>query len=348
MVIDAVQAARRHDEREERRRNRMAAWLVRTWKRRGPAAFALYPLSLLYRAAMAVRRVAYRTGLKSSYRAPVPVIVVGNITVGGSGKTPFTIWLVRWLRDRGFRPGVVLRGYRGNSRAWPVDVTAATDPAVAGDEAVLLAARTGVPVVAGPDRAADCRALLARSDCDVVVSDDGLQHLALTRDFEIALDDPVAGRGNGWCLPAGPLREPVGRLDAVDLVVVYGNPVHGMVPVIGEARTLDGASVGPLESLAGLSILAVTGIARPERFFDALGAAGLVFDRLAFADHHLFRPGDIPPSRHDVILVTEKDAVKLVGIVDPRVRVVELKVDVAPAVIDRLEHLLGPKLTRHG
>lgn len=348
MAIDAAQAAKGHGGPDEQRRDRMAARLERTWRRRGPAALALYPVSLIYRGAMAARRVAYGIGLASSFRAPVPVIVVGNITVGGSGKTPFTIWLVRWLRDRGWRPGVILRGYRGNSKTWPVMVTAATDPGVAGDEAVLLAARTGVPVVAGPDRAADCRALLARSDCDVVVSDDGLQHLALARDFEIALDDPVGGRGNGWCLPAGPLREPVGRLDDVDLVVVYDDPVRGMVPVIGGARSLDGADVVALEALAGRSILAVTAIARPERFFHALDAAGLAFDRLVFADHHHFRAGDVPPSRHDVILVTEKDAVKLKGMADPRVRVVELTIDVAPAVIDRLEHELGPKLTRHG
>jgi tetraacyldisaccharide 4'-kinase len=279
------------------------------------------------------------------YRAARPVVIVGNITVGGSGKTPFTIWLARWLSGNGYRPGIILRGYRGNSAAWPVVVTPRSDPDEVGDEAVLLALGSGAPVVAGPDRGADCELLLERFDCDVILSDDGLQHLALERDFEIVLHQPGAGEGNGWCLPAGPLREPLSRLRRADLVVVYGDSRLGITATPGQARPLSGAGAATdLDRFRDKRVFALTAIARPDRFFEGLRRAGLSFDHRALPDHHRFLARDIPGSEYDVILVTEKDAVKLSRYDDSRIFAVGLNIEVAPAVTKQLENRLLSKL----
>lgn len=322
----------------------IATRIERAWQSPNALSRLLYPVSLVYRFAVAARRASYRHGVLTSTRVDCPVVVVGNITVGGNGKTPFTAWLTRWLADRGLRPGIVLRGYRGASDHWPLDVGPDTPAATAGDEAVLLARLTGAPVVAGPDRVAACRHLLDNHPCDVIVSDDGLQHLALSRDFEIALHD-AAGQGNGWCLPAGPLREPVHRLAAVDLVIPYGDARSGVTTRCDVAIPVrePGEPVA-LRSLAARSLLAMTAIARPERFFDSLAAHDLAFDRLALPDHHAFTADDIPGSPYDVILVTEKDAVKLAAFPDPRLRAVPLEFVVAPAVIRQLEQSLLPRL----
>nr|VFJ50631.1 MAG: tetraacyldisaccharide 4'-kinase [Candidatus Kentron sp. FM]VFJ67118.1 MAG: tetraacyldisaccharide 4'-kinase [Candidatus Kentron sp. FM]VFK14867.1 MAG: tetraacyldisaccharide 4'-kinase [Candidatus Kentron sp. FM] len=192
-----------------------------------PLGYALVPLSWLFRAAASVRRFAYRHRFATVRHPGIPVIVAGNITTGGTGKTPLVIWLAKFLRENDFRPAIVVRGYGGGARHWPQWVDADADPALVGDEAVLLAHRTHAPVVAAPDRAAAARELAARTDCNVILSDDGLQHYALGRDVEIAVLDGVLGVGNGRCLPAGPLREPVSRLATVDLVVVNHGFGHG-------------------------------------------------------------------------------------------------------------------------
>ena len=198
------------------------------WYRVRPAHLALYPLSVLFGAALGVRRTLYARGVLRSQQMPVPVIVVGNLTVGGSGKTPLTLWLAQRLRAAGHRPGIVTRGYRGSERLQEVHPHSA--PAQAGDEAVLLARRAGCPVFAGRDRVAAARALLrAHSACDVLLSDDGLQHYRLARAFEIAVIDGARGFGNGLLLPAGPLREPRSRLREVDAIVVNTGVVHAGV-----------------------------------------------------------------------------------------------------------------------
>ncbi len=324
-------------------RRLVASALERAWRSRNPVSIALYPVSIVYRTLMATRRLLYRGGVLHQQRAARPVVVVGNITVGGSGKTPFTAWLCDYLVEHGHRPGIVIRGYRGRSPTWPLVVTPRTPASIAGDEAVLLARLTGLPVVAGPDRAADCRLLLERHDCDVIVCDDGLQHLALARDFEIVLHDERLGQGNGWCLPAGPLREPVRRLAETDMVIPRGNAERGFTARIGALRRLDGTAVS-IGDLAGARILAMTAIARPERFFDSLAALGLQFERLALPDHHEFRQRDITTSSYDAILVTEKDAVKLADFDNYPIRVVSLYLDVAPAVTKHLEQSLLPRL----
>ncbi|HEX7081927.1 MAG TPA: tetraacyldisaccharide 4'-kinase [Gammaproteobacteria bacterium] len=288
----------------------------------------LWPLSLLFRLVVTLRAAAYASGVKRSVRLPVPVVVVGNVTAGGTGKTPLVIWLAETLRARGWSPGIVTRGYRGRARSWPRHVAADDDPALVGDEAVLLAARTGVPVSAGPDRVA-AGALLADGGVDVVISDDGLQHRRMARAFEIAVVDGRRGLGNGLCLPAGPLREPASRLGTVDAVVVNdggtassasgsGTSACAGVPSSALRMTLrvsrvyrvrDGATAR-LADFAGRTVHAVAGIGDPERFFRMLERAGLDVCRHPLPDHAEITAADLRPAPHGAVLVTEKDAVK--------------------------------------
>ncbi|MDP2821437.1 MAG: tetraacyldisaccharide 4'-kinase [Sulfuritalea sp.] len=302
------------------------------WRRRGPLACLLFPFSLLFLALVALRRALYRVGFLRGEGLPVPVVIVGNITVGGSGKTPLVIHLASALRALGRHPGIVSRGYRGDATS-AAEVTAGSDPAVVGDEPLLLARRTGCPVFVGRDRPAAARALLAGyPQCDVILADDGLQHYRLKRDVEIAVFDE-RGMMNGWCLPAGPLREPVSRLTQVDAVVLndravtcprsgisgtqsapaptLDRPIFAM-RLLGESfHRLDDPRItcGPAD-LAGRKLHAVAGIGAPQRFFDHLRGMGLGFAGHSFADHHDFCADDLAFAG-DAILTTEKDAVKL-------------------------------------
>ncbi|HSD41812.1 MAG TPA: tetraacyldisaccharide 4'-kinase [Burkholderiales bacterium] len=283
----------------------------RHWYRLSALSVALAPFGLAFRLVVGVRRAAFAAGILKSHRLPVPVVVVGNLVVGGTGKTPLVLWVVDALRSRGRRPGIVSRGYRGtNDPARPVPSRA--DPAHFGDEPVLLAERSGVPVWIGRDRVAAARGLLAaHPDCDVLVCDDGLQHYALARDVEIAVEDE-RGHGNGLLLPAGPLREPASR--AVDAVVVNGPPRAGafemrLVPAGFRRVGGDGQEV-PIEALRGKRLHAVAGIGNPPRFFATLRALGLAFVPHAFPDHHPWMARDLVFTDCDAILMTEKDEVK--------------------------------------
>jgi tetraacyldisaccharide 4'-kinase len=242
------------------------------------------------------------------------VIVVGNLTVGGAGKTPLVIWLCEHLQRAGHRPGVVSRGYGGRPPRLPLSVTAATAPSEAGDEPVLIAARTGCPVVVDPDRPRAARALLAANDVDVIVADDGLQHYALARNLEIVVVDGRRRFGNGFCLPAGPLREPLSRLVTVDLVVVNGAGGAGefALRLVGDrlANLADVAHTEPLTAWRGRRVHAVAGIGDPARFFTALTTAGLEVVEHPFPDHHAYRPDDLDFGDGLPVLMTEKDAVK--------------------------------------
>lgn len=267
-----------------------------------------------------MRRGLYRTGFLRSERMPVPVVIVGNITVGGSGKTPLVIHLALGLRKLGRRPGIVSRGYRSGS-AGVTEVLPGGNPAVLGDEPVLLARRAGCPVYVGRDRPAAARALLAaHPECDLILADDGLQHYRLQRDVELAVFDQ-RGVMNGWCLPAGPLREPASRLSRVDAVVsngsvvvpapTFGRPLFRM-KLLGERfHRLDDPQIEcDAADLAGRNLHAVAGIGAPERFFEQLRSMGLSFTAHSFPDHHDFCPADLDYAG-DGILTTEKDAVKL-------------------------------------
>ena len=245
---------------------------------------------------------------------PVPVVMVGNLTVGGTGKTPLVTWLVTFLKESGYRPGVIARGYKGRARHWPQQVRADSDPLAVGDEAVLLAGCCGCPIAVAPDRVAAARALLEHSDCDLIVCDDGLQHYALKRDIEIAVIDGVRRIGNGYCLPAGPLREPSGRLAEVDLVVVNGLGRRGEYPMkmrAGRVINLDQKLESrDLSSFARQSVHAVAGIGNPERFFVSLRQAGMLLEEHVFPDHHAYTAANLDFGDDRPVMMTEKDAVK--------------------------------------
>jgi len=283
------------------------------WQKLSLLSLLLWPLALLFCLLVSVRRWLYRHQLLASARLPVPVIIIGNITVGGTGKTPLVIWLTTRLKDAGFRPGIVTRGYGGHSANWPLQVTPDTSPDEAGDEAVLLARRTACPVIAGPDRVANGRKLVELG-CNLIVSDDGLQHYRLQRDLEVAVIDGLRRFGNGLCLPAGPLRETVARLKDVDWRVTHGDPQPGEIGmrlVQESVYRLDRPDQqGDWSHFQPGPVHAVAGIGNPDRFFDSLRANGLEIYSHAFPDHHVFRAKDLEFGDTLPVLMTEKDAVK--------------------------------------
>jgi tetraacyldisaccharide 4'-kinase len=289
------------------------SWLNRIWYERPAPPSWLLPLSLLYGAVAGSRRFVYARRWRRATRIPCPVVVVGNVSVGGTGKTPLVCWLVRHLVDRGYQPGIVTRGYGGSSTIVR-RITAADDPAVVGDESILLARRTGAPVAVGRDRPAAAH-LLVSAGCNVIVSDDGLQHYALHRDCEVVVIDGDRRFGNGWLLPAGPLREPPARLKTADAVVVNGGRalLPGALSMRLEARNavaLVGGTVRPLSELAGRRIHAIAGIGNPDRFFNMLRSRGIEVLGRPLADHARLTAGDIDFHDDKPVLMTEKDAVK--------------------------------------
>jgi tetraacyldisaccharide 4'-kinase len=324
--------------------------LTRAWLRRGPLALALLPLALLFRLLAGLRLLLYRAGLKRSERLPVPVIVVGNIFIGGTGKTPLTIWLAQCLRGAGLRPGVISRGHGGAGGA-PREVTPRSDPLEVGDEPLLIAVRAACPVVVGRKRAEAGAALLAlHPDVDVLIADDGLQHYALARDIEIVLFDG-RGVGNGWLLPAGPLREPPSRrrdftvVNAPEITpplarAVGGQPFRMVLAGDFAEPLMRPEDCLPLARLKGRRIVAAAGIGNPGRFFAMLRGAGLDFRELPLPDHHDFRDRPFDGVDADVILITEKDAVKCRQLDnlkdDPRLWVVPVTARIDPALAEQI------------
>ena len=298
--------------------------LMRIWMRRGLCALALWPLSLVFRALVSLRRTLYERGILKSTRLPVPVIIVGNIFVGGTGKTPLVIWLVESLRKSGCTPGVISRGHGAISKQIQL-VTPTSLPQNSGDEPLLLAKRAHCPVAVGRNRAATGLALLsAHPNVDIIISDDGLQHYALQRDVEIVLSDE-RGTGNGWMLPAGPLREPASRKRDFSVVNATHIPTSlettiQMELIGGFAEKLtDRSQRIPLADLPSLpktsdqhslKILAAAGIGNPARFFSLLRMTGLQFDELPLPDHFDYKISPFTNKDIDIILITEKDAVK--------------------------------------
>lgn len=289
----------------------LAERLESAWYGSGRAPWWTAPLSWLYGVVTALRRALYRAGVLRSARLPVPVVVIGNLSVGGTGKTPLTIAVADALRRRGHVPGVVSRGYGGVQQG-PLLLGDSPDPAQVGDEPCLIHA-SGVPVAIGRDRPRAAK-LLIDAGCDVVIADDGLQHYALARDVEICVIDGVRRFGNGLLLPAGPLREPMSRLRRVDFRVCNGGAVApGDVPMAlqgGTLRALLGGQTMPLDELAGQAVHAVAAIGHPQRFFASLRAQGLQVVEHAFPDHHAFTSGDLDFGDEMPVLMTDKDAVK--------------------------------------
>ena len=329
-------------------------WLEPIWYRISPLHLLLWPLSVAFAALAALRRVLFRRGLIAITRLPVPVIVVGNISVGGTGKTPAVIWLARLLGERGYRPGIVCRGYGGDAQV-PQRAAPDSNPRVVGDEAVLLARRCGCPVWVGARRAAAAQALLAsHPDCKVIISDDGLQHYGLARDFEIAVIDGERGCGNGMLLPAGPLREPLQRLNSVDALVVNGAalfPRAILPPAVPafEMRLVSklfynllnpALQAGP-ERFARQQAHAVAAIGNPQRFFNHLRELGISFVGHPFPDHHSFEAADLAFDRDAAVIMTEKDAVKCECLRDEKFWVLPVDAEMDPALGELILQKIG-------
>jgi tetraacyldisaccharide 4'-kinase len=296
---------------------------VRFWYRRSVLAWLLWPLSVLFLLAVLVRRALYALRILPSAHPGIPVIVVGNLTVGGTGKTPLVIWIAQFLQSKGWHPGIISRGY-GAPLVEPRAATISSDAAEVGDEPIVLARRTGCPVWVGPQRVQVIRALRAQhAEVDVVVLDDGLQHYGLRRDLEIAVVDG-RGFGNGFLLPAGPLREPKWRLRTVDAVVsqlrLAGDTAH---------RMTDARDRAPLASFKRAH--AAAGIGDPERFFAYLRQHGVEVVPHPFPDHHRFTPADLQFGDEAPVLMTEKDAVKLRGAAAPNWWVLPVTAEPEPA-----------------
>jgi tetraacyldisaccharide 4'-kinase len=318
------------------------------WYRRSPWLWLLSPLSMLFCLLVLLRRALYRWGVLRTVSFAQPVIVVGNITVGGSGKTPLVVFLVALLRRHGYRPGVVSRGYGGRAGSWPQTVTAQSDTALVGDEALLLARRCGCPLVVGPDRVAAVQQLLREHGVDVVISDDGMQHYRMGRDIEIAVLDGERRLGNGLCLPAGPLREGRGRLRRVDFIVANGAARSGewAMRLLGtEARSLLAEHPRALVDFATTPLHAVAAIGNPARFFQTLRGSGLTITPHPFADHHPFVPGELDFADNLPVMMTEKDAVKYFPYADQRHWYLPVRAtlddDFSRQLLARLERLRG-------
>ncbi len=317
--------------------------LQTAWQRRGWLAVALLPLAMLFSLLSTLRRLSFRLGWSVVQRLPVPVIVVGNITVGGAGKTPLCLWLVEELHHRGLSPGIVSRGYGGTAGDSVHEVLDIASVQAVGDEPLLLRRRAGCPVFVGSDRVAAAMALLnSYPDCNVIVSDDGLQHYRLARDVEIAVLDSRQ-IGNGWLLPAGPLREPPARLQSVDAVVLNGLSRTDLPTAPAFRLRLDGEVLYRIEDsqqhcwpadLAGLRLHACAGIGAPQRFFDQLAALGLQFTAHVFPDHHGYVAADLVFADCDALLMTEKDAIKCAGLAPCPVWVLPVTASVEPGLVE--------------
>lgn len=309
------------------------------WYGRSVLRFALWPLSLCYCAVAVIKRKLYRLSILKSAHFSVPVVVVGNITVGGTGKTPFCIALCHYLKTQGYRPGLVSRGYGGRAATWPQVVNQNSDPKCVGDEPVLLARRTQCPMVVAPDRVAALQQLLTDYDCNIVISDDGLQHYRMGRDVELLLLDATRAIGNGLCLPAGPLREPASRLKTVDLVIENGSQQMRIVPgavyaLLAPQQTITSAAV------RGKRVCAIAGIGNPQRFFETLSELGFQFTPKIFADHQAYTQAMLQAIDADIILMTEKDAVKCADFADTRCYAVAIDAQVDESVWSAITQLL--------
>ena len=306
---------------------------MKYWHRRGLLAWLLWPVSLVFMIGVCLRRLLYLLRIFNSTHPGIPVIVVGNLTVGGSGKTPLVIWIAEFLKRKGWSPGIVSRGYGANILE-PRAATVASTATEVGDEPIVISRRSGCPVWVGPDRVEVARRLrAAHEDVNVLISDDGLQHYALRRDVEIAVVD-ARGFGNGFLLPAGPLREPKSRLRSVAAVVSHQSEIKGFAMRLqGEEvhRMTDARERQPLKAFAGQRVHAVAGIGDPNRFFLHLGRAGIKVLPHPFPDHHAFTPKDLDFGDDLPVLLTEKDAVKLRSAARPGWWVLPVSAQLDPA-----------------
>lgn len=326
--------------------NKLLRQIERGWYQPGILNRLLLPLSWLY-CGLAVMHRRYWNGFPRRPAAVgAPVVVVGNLTVGGTGKTPLVIALARELAGRGWRPGIISRGYGGTVGAGPHRVTGEDAAVRVGDEAVLMFRRGGVPLAVGSDRVAAGRLLVESARCDVIISDDGLQHHRLRRDVAVVVIDGSRGLGNGWCLPAGPLRGPSSALKGADITVVNGEDGEAdfrMTMAGDRLESVGGGASLPLAALSGRRVHAVAGTGNPDRFFRRLEAAGLLLRRHPFPDHHAYEAADFSfAGADDVVVMTEKDAVKCAGLEIPgQVHYLPVQAALTPEFFGRVETLLG-------
>ncbi|NOY66280.1 MAG: tetraacyldisaccharide 4'-kinase [Gammaproteobacteria bacterium] len=313
------------------------------WYQPNLVSLILTPVSWIFRLLVALRRYFYNIGLLNSTQMPVPVIIIGNITVGGSGKTPLIIALVKLLKHAGYLPGVISRGYGGKASSWPQQVRADSDPQMVGDEPVLISQNCDVPMAVGPDRVAAAEQLLKYHDCDVILSDDGLQHYALKRDIEMVVIDGIRRFGNGLCLPAGPLREPQKRLSSADFIVTNGLAMRMEYPMQLEVYNVINLKTGkqqPLSDFAGKTVHAVAGIGNPDRFFNQLKKKQINVITHPFIDHFAFSANDLEFQDDIPVFMTEKDAVKCQQFVTDNMWVVPVQVKLDERLSFRLLSML--------
>lgn len=318
---------------------RFSLWLQEQWNKRGLYAWLLFPISVLYCVVMSLRREAYESGLFKTHEIKLPVFVVGNLSVGGTGKTPLVIWIASKLAENGLRPAVISRGYGGRAKEFPFVVYPNTPAALSGDEPVMISRTLGCPVVIDPDRVAAANWLVERDLCDVIISDDGLQHLALGRDLEIAVITSDRVAGNGLCLPSGPLREGMGRLKSIDVVISRLQESkltpHFMNLHPGECARLDSPAMRlPLSAFWKKPVHAIAGIGNPEGFFESLRMAGLEIIPHAFPDHYDYTPVDISFDDDLPVLMTQKDAVKCTEFTKRNCWVVTVSVEVDEGILE--------------
>lgn len=323
-------------------------WITTQWQKRTVASVLLLPLSVLYAISIRIRKCLYKNKLLPRYQAPVPVIIIGNINVGGTGKTPLTLALVKALQQHGFSPGIVSRGYKTKNKH-PIQVKQDSDPAIYGDEPVLMALHTKAPIFIHRKRAQAIHALCQTyPQCDVILCDDGLQHYAIERDIEIAIIDTDRMFGNGLLLPAGPLREFPTRLKEVDFVIYHGQkmmpcgsispPIHMQLQTEDFYQLTQPNVRKKAAHFINQSCHALAGIGNPDRFFQSLQHMGLSCVCTALPDHYAFKRTHLPLS--DIIFVTEKDAVKLRMLKDDRIWVLPVNAvtepDLAALLVSRL------------
>ena len=318
--------------------------LQKIWYENHPLYLVLLPLSWVYVFVTTVRRLLYLSGALPTRRVDIPVIIIGNITVGGTGKTPLIIWIAEYLKLAGIQPGIISRGYGGRAKKWPQQVRPDSNPSQVGDEPVLISQRTSCPVAVSPVRYQAARELQNLGTCDVILCDDGLQHLELHRDLEIAVVDGDRRFGNGHFLPAGPLREGTGRLDSVDLVVANARTSKNeflmeykpldIISLVDEAQKLDG------EGLRGKKIHAVAGIGNPQRFYSYLRGLGCQIIKHEYPDHYEFSARDIEFNDESLVIMTEKDAVKCRSFAGENCYYLKIGVQMTRAFEHRLNVLL--------
>ncbi|CAK9884587.1 MAG: Tetraacyldisaccharide 4'-kinase [Candidatus Erwinia impunctatus] len=325
--------------------------IEKMWSGRSFLYWLLLPLSLVYGAVSTLIRYSYQWKWRKRGYFPLPVVIVGNLTAGGNGKTPFVIWLVGELLKRGYRPAVVSRGYGGNAPYYPLLITESTSAAECGDEPLLIARRTGVPVAVSPDRCQAVKTLLQNRDIDIIIADDGLQHYALARDLEIVVVDGVRRFGNGWWLPAGPMRERASRLNSVDAVINNGGEPHpGEIPMRLQPGKAVNIKTGEVRAVSALQhVVAMAGIGHPQRFFNTLSELGVIPEQqIAFNDHAPYTELQLTTlvNQHQVLLMTEKDAVKVSPFAADNWWYLPVDADItgtaAEALIERISDLIRP------